>query len=393
MKKDTKVIRAGNDKTRNAGIVNTPVFHASTIVFDSVKAMNDADERGFRRGEKVMYYGRRGTPTHWTLQDAITELAGGADTVLAPSGLGACVLAIMGSVKSGDHILVTDSVYGPTRGFCNGFLKNFGVETTFFDPLLGSNISKVMQPNTTLVFCESPGTHTFEVQDLPAIADAAHEGGAKVAADNTWASPWFCNPIALGADISIEAATKYIVGHSDANMGTVTCTTETLPGVQHAYGALGLAIGVDDVYLATRGLRTLPARLKQHQDSAIKVAGWLKEQPNVKRVLYPPLIDDPGHAIWARDFSGGSGLFSVVFDKSSSLAAAALIDGMELFTIGYSWGGFESLIVPSMPSGARSATKWTEPEPGIRLHIGLEDPEDLIADLDRGLARFRRALG
>ena len=393
MKKDTKVVRAGHNKVRNAGIVNTPVFHASTIVFDSVAAMNDADERGFKRGEKVMYYGRRGTPTHWTLQDAITDLAGGADTVLAPSGLGACVLAILGCVKAGDHILVTDSVYGPTRSFCNGFLKNFGVETNFYDPLIGAGISKFMKANTTLVFCESPGTHTFEVQDLPAIAAAAHAGGAKVAVDNTWASPWFCQPIALGADISIEAATKYIVGHSDANMGTVTCTAETLPGVQRAYGALGLAVGVDDVYLATRGLRTLSVRLKQHQHNAMRVAEWLKAQPNVKRVLYPPLPDDPGHTLWKRDFSGGSGLLSVVFDQASSAATTALIDGMELFTIGYSWGGFESLIVPSAPSAARSATKWTEPEPGIRLHVGLEDPEDLIADLDRGLARFRKAVG
>ncbi len=393
MKKDTKVVRAGHDKVRNAGIVNTPVYHASTIVFDSVAAMNDADERGFKRGENVMYYGRRGTPTHWTLQEAITDLAGGAGTVLAPSGLGACVLAIMGCVKAGDHILMTDSVYGPTRSFCSGFLKGFGVETTYYDPLIGADISNLMKPNTTLVFCESPGTHTFEVQDLPAIATAAHAGGAKVAVDNTWASPWFCQPIALGADISIEAATKYIVGHSDANMGTVTCTAETLSGVQRAYGALGLAVGVDDVYLATRGLRTLSVRLRQHQDNALKVAAWLKAQPNVKRVLYPPLPDDPGHDLWKRDFSGGSGLFSVVFDQASTEAATALIDGMELFTIGYSWGGFESLIVPSAPSGARSATKWAEPEPGIRLHVGLEDPDDLIADLDRGLARFRKTLG
>lgn len=393
MKKDTKIVRAGYKKDRNAGIVNTPVYHASTVVFDDVEAMNNADERGFKRGEKVMYYGRCGTPTHWTLEEAITELAGGVDTVLAPSGLGACVLAIMGSVKAGDHILVSDSVYGPTRSCCRGFLKDFGVETTFFDPLVGEGIAALMKPNTTLVFCESPGTHTFEVQDLPAIAKAAHAGGAKVAVDNTWASPFFCKPLALGADISIEAATKYIVGHSDACIGTVTCTAETLPGVRRAYSALGLAVAPDEIYLATRGLRTLSVRLRQHQENALKVAQWLKEQPNVKRVLYPPLPDDPGHDLWARDFSGGSGLMGVVFDRGSLDAVNALIDGMELFTIGYSWGGFESLIVPSAPSSMRTATKWTEPEPGIRLHVGLEDTDDLIADLEEGLARFRKTLG
>jgi cysteine-S-conjugate beta-lyase len=393
MKKDTKIVRAGYNKDRNAGIVNTPVFHASTIVFDSVEEMNEADERGYKRGEKVMYYGRCGTPTHWTLEEAITELAGGADTVLAPSGLGACVLAIMGSVKAGDHILVSDSVYGPTRRCCTGFLKDFGVETTFYDPLAGEGISALMKPNTTLVYCESPGTHTFEVQDLPAIAEAAHAGGAIVAVDNTWASPLFCQPLALGADISIEAATKFIVGHSDAGVGTVTCTADTLPSVRRAYSALGLSIAPDEVYLATRGLRTLSVRLRQHQETALKVARWLKEQPNVKRVLYPPLPDDPGHDHWVRDFSGGSSLMGVVFDQTSTNAATALLDGMKLFTIGYSWGGFESLIVPSTPSSMRTATSWTEPEPGIRLHVGLEDPDDLIADLDEGLARFRKALG
>ncbi len=392
MKKDTKVIRAGYDKTRNAGIVNTPVYHASTVVFENVEAMNDADERGFKRRENVMYYGRCGTPTHWTLEEAITDLAGGAGTVLAPSGLGACVLAILGSVKAGDHILVADSVYSPTRSSCTGFLKSFGVETTFYDPLIGAGISDLMKPNTTLVYCESPGTHTFEVQDLPAIADAAHTRGAKVAVDNTWASPFFCQPISLGADISIEAATKYIVGHSDAGVGAVTCTDEVLPRMQRAYSSLGLAIATDEIYLATRGLRTLSVRLRQHEKNALKVAEWLQAQPDIKRVLYPPLRDDPGHDLWARDFSGGSGLMSIVFDRSTTEATTALIDGMKLFVIGYSWGGFESLIVPSTPSSSRTATKWTEPEPGIRLHVGLEDVDDLIADLDEGLTRFRKAL-
>lgn len=392
MKKATKIIRAGLDKKRNAGAVNTPVVRASTVVFESVAAMRDATDRATKNREKVLYYGRRGTPTHWTLQEALTALAGGADTVLAPSGLGACTLAILACVKAGDHILVTDSVYEPTRNFCAGFLKRFGVETSYYDPLLAEGVAALLQSNTTLVFCESPGSLTFEIQDIPAIAAAAHRHGAKVAVDNTWASPLFCNPLALGADLSIEAGTKYIVGHSDAVIGAVTGTADAIEGVHRASAALGIAVSPDDAYLATRGLRTLAVRLARHQDNALRIALWLQQRPEVKRVLYPALPSDPGHGIWKRDFSGASGLLGVVFKQTSAAAVAALIDGMELFPLGYSWGGFESLIAPLAPGGARSARPWAEPAPGIRLHIGLEDTEDLMADLDQGLDRFRKAL-
>ena len=391
MKKNTRVIRAGLNKKRNAGVVNTPVVRASTVVFESVAAMRDATDRVFQKHEKTLYYGRRGTPTHWTLQEAVTDLAGGADTVLTPSGLSACTVAILGCVKAGDHILVTDSVYEPTRNFCTGYLKSFGVETTFYDPLIGAGIAALMKPNTTLVFCESPGSLTFEIQDLPAIAAAAHAGGAKVAVDNTWASPLFCQPLALGADISIEAGTKYIVGHSDALIGTITGTAEAIVGVHKASGALGMAVSPDDAYLATRGLRTLAVRLARHQDSALTVARWLQSQPEVARVLYPALPEDPGHALWKRDFSGASGLMGVLFKQTSKAAVDALIDGMELFPLGFSWGGFESLIAPVTPT--RTARPWTDPTPGVRLHIGLEDVTDLIEDLDKGLARFRKVLG
>jgi cystathionine beta-lyase len=390
MKKDTKVVRAGLNKKRNGGVVNTPVVRASTVIFDSIAAMRDAD-RAMKKNEKTLYYGRRGTPTHWTLQEAITDLAGGADTVLTPSGLSACTLAILGSVKSGDHILVTDSVYEPTRIFCEGFLKSFGVETTYFDPLIGGDVGSLIKTNTRLVFCESPGSLTFEIQDIPAIAAAAHRRGAKVAVDNTWASPVFCRPLALGADLSVEAATKYIVGHSDAMMGAITGTAEAIAGVQKASGGIGIAVSPDDVYLATRGLRTLAVRLRRHEENALKVARWLQTQAEVKRILYPALPNDPGHAIWKRDFQGASGLFGVVFKQSTVEAVAAFIDSMDLFPLGFSWGGFESLIAPFTPM--RTARPWAEPVPGIRLHIGLEDPGDLIADLERGLARFRKALG
>lgn len=395
MKKDTKsatkIVRAGLNKKRNGGVVNTPVVRGSTVVFENVAAMRDATDRVFKKGEKAMYYGRRGTPTHWTLQEAITELAGGADTVLTPSGLSACTIAILGCVKAGDHILVTDSVYEPTRNFCTGTLKNFGVETTFYDPLIGGNIAALFKSNTALVFCESPGSLTFETQDIPAIAAAARKHGAKVAVDNTWASPLFCKPLALGADLSIEAGTKYIVGHSDALIGTITGTADAIVGVQKASGALGMAVSPDDAYLATRGLRTLGVRLARHQDNALAVARWLQTRPEVARVLYPALPEDPGHALWKRDFTGASGLLGVVFKQSAQAAVEAFIDGMELFPLGFSWGGFESLIAPVTPH--RTAQPWTAAGPGIRLHIGLEDVADLMDDLDQGFARFRAALG
>ena len=389
MKKPTKIVRAGVDKKRNAGVVNTPVVRASTIVFDSVAAMHDSYAHTKKR-DKVLSYGRRGTATHWTLQEALTDLAGGADTVLTPSGLSACTLAILGCVKAGDHILVSDSAYEPTRTFCEGFLKDMGVDTSYFDPLIGGGIADLLRDNTTLVFCESPGSHTFEVQDIPAISAAARARGVKVAVDNTWASPLFCRPLALGAHLSVEAATKYIVGHSDVMLGAVTGTDEAIADVYKAASALGFATSPDDVYLATRGLRTLGVRLKQHQENAWTVAKWLQEQPQVKRVLYPPLPSDPGHALWKRDFTGGSGLMGVVFHQASAKAMAALIDGMKLFALGFSWGGYESLIAPSTP--LRSARPWTEPMPGVRLHVGLEDTDDLIADLADGLVRFKAAL-
>lgn len=390
MKKPTKIVRAGLDKKRNAGVVNTPIVRASTVVFENVAQMRDAYERVTKKREKVLSYGRRGTPTHWTLQEALTDLAGGTDTVLTPSGLSACTVAILGCVKAGDHILVSDSAYEPTSLFCSGLLGSLGVETTHFDPLIGAGIDALMRPNTTLIFCESPGSHTFEVQDIPAIAAVARARGARVAVDNTWASPMFCRPLALGAHLSIEAATKYIVGHSDAMIGAITGSEDAIAGVHKAAGALGIAVSPDDVYLATRGLRTLSVRLKQHQENAWAVAQWLLAQPQVKRVLYPPLPGDPGHALWKRDFTGGSGLMGVVFHHTSTTAMTALIDGMKLFALGFSWGGFESLVAPSNP--ARQAKPWTAPVPGIRLHIGLEDPEDLIADLGQGLARFGAAL-
>ena len=399
MKKNTTLIHAGQNKKRNSGIVNTPVYHASTVVFENMAAMNDAQDRNFKKREKTLFYGRRGTPTHWTLQEAVSELEGAVDTFLTPSGLSACTISILGCVKSGDHILVSDSVYEPTRNFCDGFLNRFGVETTYYDPFVGAGIGALIKPNTSVVFCESPGSHTFETQDLPAIAKAAHAHNSAdrkiiVMTDNTWASPLYCQPLQLGCDVSIQAGTKYIVGHSDAMVGTIAVNETALPGIAKAMAAIGITLGPDETYLATRGLRTLSVRLKQHHENALIVATWLEKQPAVKRVLFPALPSDPGYELWKRDFSGACGLMGVVFKHTSYEALTAMIDGMELFPLGFSWGGFESLISPSNPSRAvaRTARPWTEPAPGIRLHIGLEDPEDLIADLEKGLARFSKAL-
>jgi len=391
MKKDTRVIRAGHSKKRNGGVVNTPVVRTSTVVFDSMAQMKEANQAVFHRYEKALYYGRFGTPTHWTLEEAITELAGGADTLLVSSGLSAAVVSILGCVQAGDHILMTDSAYEPTRNFCTQFLRGFNVGCTFYDPCIGDGIAAVMRDNTKLVFCESPGSHTFEVQDIPAIAKVAHARGAKVAIDNTWATPLFCRPLDLGADISIEAGTKYLSGHSDATMGAVTANADALPGIRKAVRALGYTLGPDEAYLTTRGLRTLAVRLARHQENAMKVALWLRTRAEVKRVLYPALPDDPGHALWKRDFSGASGLLGVVLHRTSVAAVTAMIDGMSLFSLGFSWGGFESLIAPSSPQAIR-ALPWAEPEPGLRLHIGLEDPEDLIDDLARGFDRLAATL-
>ena len=390
---ETRIVRAGQDKTRNQGIVNTPVFHASTVMFDSTAQLRETDDRVFKKHEKVLFYGRRGTPTHWTLQEAMTDLEGAVETFLTPSGLSACTIAILGCVKAGDHILVSDSAYHPTRAFCNGLLSTFGVTTTYYAPRIGAEIAELFQPNTVAVFAESPGSYTFEIQDLPAMAAVCQARNALLLVDNTWASPLFCKPLALGADVSIQAATKYIVGHSDALLGTIAVNQRALPGVSRAMSQLGITVAPDEVYLATRGLRTLAVRLKQHQENALIVARWLQQQPEVQRVLYPALPEDPGHALWKRDFSGASGLFGVVFKRTSPQAVDAFLDALSLFPLGFSWGGYESLSAPAEFGKSHVVEAWSEPSPGLRLHIGLEHPDDLIADLIIGLKHFRAALG
>lgn len=383
-KRDTIITHAGRDPQRYAGLVNTPVFRGSTVLFPNVASYETRDPDDY----KVMRYGIYGTPTTFALEAAVAELEGGHAAVALPSGLAAIVAALAAFVKSGDHILVVDTVYGPTRNFCERRLRPFGVEVEYYDPLIAAGIGKLIRSNTTAVFCEAPGSLTFEMQDIPAIAAAAHARGIPVLADNTWGTPYFFRSFERGVDVSIHAGTKYIAGHSDALMGLIVTNQQYWLKVRRAVADYGYCVSPDDCFLALRGLRTIGVRMQHQQQSALKIARWLEARPEVKRVLYPALESDPGYAVWKRDFSGAASLFGVILEPASAKAVAALIDALELFGIGSSWGGFESLAIRADPKKIRTATRWSPGGPLIRLHIGLEDPDDLIADLEQGFARL-----
>lgn len=381
----TQVVTAGRRKEWTAGIVNPPVWRASTILYDNVAAL----DAGRQAPDDRLYYGRRGTPTQWSLAEALTELEpGAAGTKLFPSGVAAVATALMTVLRPGDELLMVDSTYEPTRAFCRNILKPLGVMTRFYDPLAGAGIADLIAPNTRAIFMESPGSLSFEVQDVPAITAIARERGIVTLIDNTWATPLYFPALSHGVDISILACTKYIVGHSDVMIGSVTATAEYWDRLKATTYSFGQCISPDDAWLAARGLRTLSVRLAQHDASARKIAEWLAGQPQVARVLHPALPSCPGHALWKRDFSGATGLFSFILKGKDRAAAAALIDGLELFGIGFSWGGFESLALPVDPTPIRTAQRWQAEGPTVRLHIGLEDPDDLIADLAAGFARF-----
>ncbi len=386
---DTLLVHAGGDPATRHGAVNPPVYRASTILFPTV-AEWQASRHPSRRFD-VVRYGQLGTPTTFALEDAIASLEGGYRTTLVPSGLAAVTTALQALVSSGDHILVADTVYGPTRHFCNTTLARFGVTTTYYDPCIGAGIRALVRPATRLVFLESPGSITFEVQDVPAIVDVAHAAGLTVLMDNTWASPYFFAAMAKGVDVSIQAVTKYLGGHADLMMGSITTVQPLYDGVRSTVAELGICISADDAYLALRGMRTLGLRLERHQRNALRVAEWLRGRREVARVLYPALPDDPGHALWKRDFTGASGLLGVLLAPASAAAVAAMLDGFALFRMGASFGGFESLAIPMNPRHFRSATTWPHDEPYLRLHVGLEDPDDLIADLAAGFDRLRAA--
>ncbi|ODS03152.1 cystathionine beta-lyase [Methyloceanibacter marginalis] len=382
-KQDTRLAHAGRDPARFDGFVNTPIYRGSTVLYPTLQCL-EANDQDYS-------YGRLGTPTVDALQTALAELEGGHATLLTPSGLSAISATLLSFVSSGDDILVSDSVYRPTRRFCENVLKRLGVATTYYDPLIGGGIAGLLTDKTKLVFTESPGSQTFEVQDIPAIAEAAHKRGAVVIMDNTWATPLYFKPFSHGVDVSIHAATKYIVGHADAMLGAITTNKATRAAVARTHDELGLCPGPEDVYLGLRGLRSLSVRLARHQASGLEMAEWLAGRPEVAQVIHPARPGDPGYALWQRDFTGASGLFSIVLKPCSQKALAAMLDGLTLFGMGYSWGGYESLILPFDPRSYRSATTWQVEGSALRLHIGLEDVEDLKADLDAGFARLAKA--
>jgi cysteine-S-conjugate beta-lyase len=366
----TRLIHAGRDPGEQFGFVNTPVYRGSTVLYADVDALRTRSAR--------YTYGRAGTPTMAALQDVIREIDGAAGTILTSSGLSAVTTALFAYVRQGDHILVTDSVYRPTRQFADTVLARLGVETEYYDPLIGAGIARLLRPTTRLVFTEAPGSLTMEMQDIPAIAMAAHAAGALVLTDNTWGASLHFAALAKGADVSIQSATKYIVGHADAMLGAVSANAAAWPDLQQSYTTLGPNPGSEEVYLGLRGIRTLQTRLRQHQNAGIEMAVWLRERPEVAD-------------IWKRDFTGACGLFSVILKPCSDAALCAMLNGLKLFGLGFSWGGFESLVVPFDPAPYRTATTWTPKGPALRFHIGLESPADLKAELERGFARLAAA--
>jgi len=366
------------------GAVNTPVFRASTILFPTVADLHAAAQGDY----PGLTYGLHGLPTVTDLQDAIAALEGGHAALAVPSGLTATTLPLLALAKPGDHVLVTDAVYGPTRRFCDLHLKRLGVEVGYYDPLLGAGIEREFRANTRLVFVESPGSLTFEVQDVPAIAAVAHARSAVVVLDNTWATPLFFRAFDHGVDVAVHAATKYIGGHSDVLLGLIVANEATFPALRRLWTDMGVTASSDDCFLGLRGLRTLATRLAQQQASGLAIARWLRERPEVKEVLHPGLPGARGHELWKRDFRGASSLFSVILHPVSAERIAAMLDGLELFSMGWSWGGFESLILPIYPERVRTASTWEAGGPSLRLYVGLEDPDDLIADLADGFARL-----
>jgi cystathionine beta-lyase len=380
LKPQTRIATAAREFAEH-GIVNPPVYHASTITFPTVESLHKKDQ--------PYLYGRRGTPTSRAFETAVAELEGGFECKAAPSGLMAITSALLAFLGAGDHLLMVDTVYAPARHLCDTVLKQLGIETTYYDPLVGAGVSALIRKNTRVVYMESPGSQTMEVQDVPAIAEATKKAGAIAMLDNTWSGGHFFKAFAHGCDVSIQAATKYIVGHSDAMLGTVVCNEAAWPKFKEAFETMGVFAGPDDMYLGLRGLRTIDVRLARHMESAIVVAEWLRSRNEVESVLCPALSNDPGHMLWKRDFTGASGLFSVVLKPMREEAVAAMLDHLELFSMGFSWGGFESLVVPF--KAHRTASEWKSDGPALRLHIGLEHPEDLIRDLDAGFARARAA--
>jgi cystathionine beta-lyase len=382
LRPETRLVTAAREFAEH-GIVNPAVYHASTILFPTVQAL--------QAGSQPYVYGRRGTPISRALEQAIAEMEGGHNTRVCASGLSAATTALLAFLKAGDHLLITDAVYGPVRHFCDSVLRRYGVAITYYDPCIGAGIAGLMGPKTRVVYTESPGSQTMEVQDIDAIADAAHARRAVVMIDNTWSAGYYFKTFEHGCDVSVQSATKYIGGHSDLMLGSVTCSRGAWTEFKECFGTLGQFAGPDDMYLALRGLRTLDVRLERHMKNALVMADWLRSRPEVAEVMHPGLPGARGHELWKRDFTGASGLFSIRLHTTSRDAMAAMIEGLQLFGMGDSWGGYESLVVPFDPRKLRSATHWVHEGQCLRFHIGLESTDDLKADLEEGFKRLNAA--
>lgn len=380
----TRLVLAGRDPTDSYGFVNPPIVRGSTVVYPNTE--------DFLARRARYTYGTHGNPTLDALEAAANTIEGGAGVVVTPSGLLACTLPFLAMLSAGDHVLVTDSVYRPTRNFCDSMLKRMGIEVSYYDPTIGADIATLFKPNTRAVWTEAPGSQTFEMQDIPAIVEAAHARDILVMMDNTWATPLFFDSHRAGVDISVQAGTKYYAGHSDVLIGTVSARTpELYRRIRQAWEALGVIVAPEDAFLTLRGMRTMALRLKEQMPAGLAMAEWLAGRPEVARVLHPARPDDPGHALWKRDFTGASSLFAIELQPVSMKAVAAMLDGLALFGMGASWGGYESLVLPFDCKPYRTATTPSFKGPTVRIHIGLEDIEDLKADLDAGFARLRAA--
>ena len=380
-KPTTKLVHLGRDAKSSKGFVNPPLFKGSTVLFPTVKSLTE--------GGYGYWYGRKGSPTYESLEQALNELEHAEDTILTPSGLSAITTALLALLKTGDHLLVTDSVYQPTRSFCDTTLKALGIDVTYYDPRVGEGIKELIQGNTKLIFLESPGSQSFEIQDIPAIVEIAKKSSLLTLIDNTWATPLYLTPLTFGVDVSIHSGTKYFIGHADAMIGTESSNGETAQKIRQMAYSLGLCAGPDDVHLALRGLRTLGIRLAHHERAALEFASWLEERPEFECVLHPALPSHPDHEIFKRDFNGSSGLFTAILKPVEQEKIEAMLDGLELFAMGWSWGGYESLALPFNPSSYRTATSWDYKGQAIRFHIGHENMDDLKADLTAGLERLK----
>lgn len=384
---DTRAVHNGRDPGSQGGMVNPPVYHGSTVVYQDL----DALDQGMREHDikDALVYGRFGNQSTFALENAMADLENGYGAISVSSGLAAITTTILTFVGNGDHLLIADTVYGPNRYFCEGYLSRIGVDVEYYDPMVGAAIESLIRPETKLIFLESPGSITFEVQDAPAIAEIATRHRVTTAMDNSWATPLFFRPIDVGINISVTSATKYIVGHADALMGLIVADSEeNFYALKRCRDLLGQSLAPDDVYLGMRGMRTLGIRARHHQEQALKLADWLQSNPSVEQVLHPAFSSCPGHEFWKRDFSGSSGLFSFTVELRCRQALANFLDNLELFSMGFSWGGFESLIVPQNAARSRSATDWEDSSQLLRVHAGLEDIDDLIDDLDQGLKRY-----